>query len=448
MSSTLRRQAINLYERVTGRHVMARLAELNRIQWLSREELLAYQQDKLHRLLKYAYTFVPYYRRSFEEVGFKPDAILTDPAAFQKIPTISKAVVNDNFDDLVTTDPSRQKDLAQNSTGGSTGQPLIFIQDNNFRDYVMAGVHWHLQYTGWQFGECHAYIWGADYEVATQKKVRARLMNWSLNRFVTNAFTLSEESMTAFVQEIRRRRPGVLIGYTSALERFAEFVQAHQLHDIKFSSITSTAEVLYPYQRELIERTFDCEVLNRYATRELGGIACECPEHMGLHIGVGEVYVEALRDGVPAATGEEGDIVVTNLNNYGMPFVRYHVGDVGQLSDVVCRCGRGLPMMEVVHGRQTDMFKTRDGQAIHGEFFTHLFYGIGEVKQFQVVQKSYDHILVSIVEKSTLPPERMAFLERAIKDVMNSDVEVEFQFLESIPLKSSGKYRFTISEVH
>lgn len=447
MNLSLRRQAINLYERINGRRIMARLAELDQIQWLSREELLAYQQDKLHRLLKYAYTFIPYYRRSFDQVGFRPDDILTDPAAFQKVPTISKAVVNDNFDDLVTTDPSRQKGLARNSTGGSTGHPLIFVQDLNFRDYVMAGVHWHLQYTGWQFGECHAYIWGADYEVPTQKELRARLLHWSLNRFVTNAFTLNEESMTAFAREIRRRHPKVLVGYASALERFTEFVQAHHLDDIKFSGIMSSAEVLYPHQREIIERTFGCGVLDRYATRELGGIACECPEHMGLHIGVGEVYVEVLRDGVPIPVGEEGDIVVTNLNNYGMPFIRYHVGDVGQLSDAVCRCGRGLPMMKIVHGRQTDMFKTKDGQAIHGEFFTHLFYGVSEVQQFQVVQKSYDHIAVSVVEKSPLPPERMAFLERAIKDVMNSDVKVEFQFVESIPLKSSGKYRFTISEV-
>ncbi len=447
MSLSLRRQAINLYERVAGRRLTARLAELNRIQWLSRDELDALQQDKLHRLLKYAYTFVPFYRRRFEQVGFQPDDILTDPTAFQGIPTISKTVVNDNFDDLVTTDPSRQRELARNSTGGSTGQPLIFIQDHNFRDYVMAGVHWHMQWPGWEFGECHAYIWGADYEVAAQKRLRARLMNWSLNRFVTNAFTLSEESMATFVQEIRRRHPKVLSGYASALERFAKFVQTHHLDDVKFSGIISSAEVLYPEQREIIERTFGCGVLNRYATRELGGIACECPEHMGLHIGVGEVYVEILRDGVPVPIGEEGDIVVTNLNNHGMPFIRYRVGDVGQLSDVVCRCGRGLPMMEVVRGRTTDMFKTRDGRAVHGEFFTHLFYGISEVKQFQVIQKAYDHIVVSIVQKAPLPPERLAFLERAIKDVMGSDIRIEFQFLEAIPLRSSGKYLFTISEV-
>ena len=447
MSLSLRRQAINLYEWVNGRHIMARLDELNRLQWLSREQVLALQQEKLYRILKYANTFVPFYRRLFKQADFQPDDMLTDPTAFQKIPTISKAVVNENFDDLVTTDPSRQKGLAQNSTGGSTGQPLIFIQDHNFRDYVMAGVHCHLQYTGWRFGECHAYIWGADYEIATQKTIRARSLHWSLNRFVTNAFTLSEESMMAFAQKIRQRHPQVLVGYTSALERFARFVQAHHLDDIQFSGIISTAEVLYPGQRELIEHTFGCDVLNRYATRELGGISCECLEHKGLHIGTGEVYVEVLRDGVPVPAGVDGDIVVTNLNNYGMPFIRYHVGDVGQLSDEVCPCGRGLPMMQVVHGRATDMFKTKDGRAVHGEFFTHLFYGMSEVKQFQVVQKSYDHIVVSIVAKSPLPAQRRAFLERAIKDVMNAEVEVEFQFVDAISLKASGKYRFTISEV-
>jgi len=445
--SFLRRQAIRLYERFSGRHVMARLAELDRNQWLSREELLACQQDKLYRVLKYAYIYVPYYQRTFDQVGFQPDDILTDPAAFQKIPTISKAVVNDNFDDLVTTDPSRQSELAQNSTGGSTGHPLVFIQDHNFRDYVMAGVHWHIGYTGWKFGECHAYLWGADYEAITQRTVRARLMDWSLNRFVCNAMTLSEESMMDFVRKIRRRHPRVLEGYSSALERFAKFVQAHDLDDVKFSGIISTAEVLYPRQRELLERTFGCDVLDRYATRELGGIACECLEHKGLHIGVGEVYVEVLRDGVPVPVGEEGDIVVTNLNNYGMPFIRYHTEDVGQLSDTVCPCGRGLPMMEVVHGRSSDMLMTKDGRMIHPAFWTHTFFDMPEVEQFQITQKSYGHIAVSLVEREKLRPDQLASLERHIKHTMGSDVNVEFEFLDVIPPRPSGKYRFVICEI-
>jgi phenylacetate-CoA ligase len=447
MNVSLRRQAINLYERVNGRHILARLAELNRIQWLSREELLAYQQDKLQRLLKSAYTFVPYYRRLFDQVGFRPDDILADPAAFQKIPTSSKSIVHDHFDELITTDPGRQGQLAQNSTGGSTGSPLVFIQDYNFRDYVMAGVHWHMQWPGWEFGESHAYLWGADYEVITQKTIRARALDWSLNRVVCNAFTLSEESMMAFTRKIRRTHPKVLSGYASALERFAKFVQAHHMDDIKFTGVISNSEVLYPRQRELFERTFDCVVLNRYATRELGGIACECPEHMGLHIGVGEVYVEILRDGVPVPVGEEGDVVVTNLNNYGMPFIRYHVGDVAQLSDKVCRCGRGLPVMEVVHGRSSDMLRTKDGRVVHPAFFTHTFFDMREVKQFQITQKSYDHIIVSLVEQGKLSPEQLAFLEQHIKGTFGSEVKVEIELLDAIPLKPSGKYRFIICEV-
>lgn len=445
--SFLRRQAVNLYERVNGRHIVARLAELDRIQWLSREEVLAYQQDKLYRLLKYAYTFVPYYHRSFEQAGFQPDDILTDPAASQKIPTISKAVIRDNFGDLVTTDPSRQRGLARNTTGGSTGQPLVFIQDLNFRDYVMAGVHSHLQYTGWQFGECHAYIWGTNLEVATQKKLRARLLDWSLNRFVTNAYALSEESMAAFVRKIRQRHPKVLVGYSSTLEQFARFVQAHHLDDIKFSGISSTAEVLYPSQRELIERTFGCEVLDRYGARELGGIACECLEHKGLHIGAGEVYVEVLRDGAPVPVGEEGDIVVTNLNNYGMPFIRYRVGDIGQLSDVVCPCGRGLPMMEVLQGRRIDMFKAKDGRVVWGGFAS-LMFDMPGVKRFQLVQKSLDKVVIRIVKDAPLDEARLAEIERTVHIALGDDVDVEFEYPEEITVERSGKYRYTISEVH
>jgi phenylacetate-CoA ligase len=447
MISFIRRKAINLYELAASRRFLSRLAELNRTQWLTQEELLALQQDKLHRLLEYAYSFVPYYRRLFDQVGFQPNDILTDPASFQKIPTISKTVINDNFDELVTTDPRKRKRLSRNSTGGSTGHLLIFMQDDDFRDYVTADIHRHIQWTGWQFGECHAYIWGGDYEVATRQLLRTRLMDWALNRFVANAFALSEASMAAFVQDIRQKRPKVLFGYASALARFAEFVQAHHLDDIKFLSVISSAEVLYPHQRELIERTFGCGVIDRYGTRELGGIACECQEHMGLHISTENVCVEILRNGVPVPVGEEGDIVVTNLNNYGMPFIRYQTGDVGQLSDVECRCGRGLPMMQIVSGRATDLFKTKDGRTIHRAFFTHLFYDIGEVKQFQVTQESYNLVVVSIVERSPLPSERLVFLERAIKDMIQSDVKVEFEFLDAIPLQPSGKYRFIISKV-
>ena len=115
MSLSLRRQAIRLYEWSNGRHIMAHLAELNRNQWLSRAELLALQQAKLHRLLQYAYTFVPYYQRLFDQIGFQPDDILTDPLAFQKIPFLTKSIIRENFNDLITTDTKRRARMSQSS---------------------------------------------------------------------------------------------------------------------------------------------------------------------------------------------------------------------------------------------------------------------------------------------------------------------------------------------
>jgi phenylacetate-CoA ligase len=443
----LRRGAIVAYETLTGRHVMPKLNELRRTQWWSRDQLLELQRRKLHRLLAYAYQYVPYYRRTFDAVGFKPDDFLREPASFQKLPLISKSVVNEHFDQLLTTDPARQRGLIKSSTSGSTGQPLVFMQDHNYRDYVTADYHRHMEWSGWKFGEKHAYIWGADFELASQHKLRTRLMDWALNRFLTNAYTLSEESMLAFAEQVRRERPKLLFGYASALDRFAKFVQERGLDDIKFQGIVSSAEVLFPIQREVIEATFGCRILDRYATRELGGIACGCVENAGSHISIENCMLEVLRDGQPAPAGEEGEIVVTNFNNYGMPLIRYRSGDMGRLSSAACRCGRGLPLMDVVQGRLTDLFKTRQGRIIYGGYFRKLFYGITEVEQFQVIQKSYDHIVVNIVAQSPVPAERLSFIEDSIQEVMQSEIKVEFQFKDVIPLKSSGKYRFTISEV-
>ena len=353
MNRILSRAALSLYDRITGRHILARLDELNRTQWLSRDELLSLQHDKLIQLLEYAYQYVPFYREVFDSVGFLPNRLVSDFDSYLKVPILTKDIINDHFSELITTHPRHQKHLSRNFTGGSTGQRLVFIQDNNFRDYFTADILRHIGWAGLNIGECHAYVWGTDYEVSSQKALRSRLMDWLLNRFITNAFSLSEESMMIFSREVVQKKPLVLYGYSSALTRYAEFVKAHHLDNIQLLCVISSAELLFPYQREIIERTFKCQVLNMYATRELGCLACECKEHHGLHVSHENVYLEILKDQYPVHENQDGDIVATNLNNYGMPLIRYQVGDVGQLGEVECPCGRGLPMMKMVQGRTT-----------------------------------------------------------------------------------------------
>ena len=444
----MRRQVLKAYQLITGRHFLNHLDELNRTQWWKRDRLLALQCDKLHRLLVYAHQYVPYYRRIFDQVAFQPDDVLTTPASLSKLPLMTKAIIAENFDDLLTTESQRRVCMSRRSTGGSTGHPLVFIVDSDFRDYFTADVHRHLTWGGWQFGQPHAYIGGTSFEATTRQSLRTRLMDWTLNRFTTNAYVLTEQSMHTFVGRIRRRRPRLIYGYASTLCALAKFIRRHGFDDIRLESVSSSAEVLYPQQRQFIEETFGCKVLDRYASLELGALASQCEFQTGFHVSVENVYVEILDgDGRPTLPGRSGNIVVTNLNNYGMPFIRYCIEDIGAWSvDDSCPCGRALPMLDLMQGRRIDMFKTRDGRIVWGGFVSPLF-GMEGVKQFQVVQKTLGLIIVRIVREDRLEQARLDTILRTIKVAMGDDVEVRFEFPDEIPVLDSGKHRYAISEI-
>jgi phenylacetate-CoA ligase len=299
-------------------------------------------------------------------------------------------------------------------------------------------------------GELHAYIWGANFEVGTQEKLRTRLLDWTWNRFLTNAFLLTEESLAAFIAQVRRRRPKLLFGYASSLHRFAQFVRQRRYDDITFDGVFSSAEVLVPTARELIEETFHCRVFNRYGSKELGGIACECSAHTGLHVSVENNHVEILADGRPARPGEVGDVVVTNLNNLGMPFIRHSIGDAAAwYAGEDCSCGRAAPMLETVQGRMVDTFKTRDGRTAWAGFAGAGYSPLAHpsIKNFQVVQKSLDLMVVRLVRAGEVPQTVLDTLTQTIHTAFGNNVEVQFEFPDDIPVLPSGKHRYAISEL-
>lgn len=435
---------------VTGRHVLKRLEELNRTQWLDEPALLALQQAKRQRVVEYAYQYVPYYRRLFDQVGLQPADLRHDPQSWFKIPVLTKDLITEHFNELLTTEPTRRAQLTKVTTSGSTGRPLTFMEDNDFRDAVTADIQRHLGWAGWRLGQCHAYIWGANFEVSTQQALRTRLLDWTWNRFLTNAFLLTEESLAAFTAQVRRRRPKLLFGYASSLHRFAQYVREQGYTDIRFDGIFSSAEVLLSAVRQVIEETFGCRVFDRYGSKELGGIACECAAHTGLHISAENNYVEILRDGRPAAPGEQGDLVVTNLNNLGMPFIRYLNGDLGAwYTGPACPCGRAAPLLAPVQGRIVDTFQTRDGRAAWAGFAGAGYSALAHpsIKQFQVVQKSLDLIVVRLVKAGEIPPAVLEQLVKTIHIAFGENVAVQFEFPAEIPVLPSGKHRYAISEL-
>ncbi|MFC1681202.1 phenylacetate--CoA ligase family protein [Pseudomonadota bacterium] len=362
---------------------------------------------------------------------------------------MTKPIIRKNFDDLLTTEPGRRAELRQRGTSGSTGEPLIFREDLNFRDYYTAYVHHHLTWGGWKPGQPHAYIGGTSLEAGDKVSIRNGLMNWTWNRFSVNAYTFSDTGMSEFADKVRRKRPMLLYGYASSIYNLARFVRRSNFDDIRFKSVFCTAEVLYPHQRLVIRDAFKSNVFGLYASRELGDLACQCDAQTGFHASMENVFIEIIDDaGNPAKPGDPGRMIVTSLTNYGMPFIRYDLADiVAWRPDDPCPCGRAHPMLSVVEGRHNDMFETRDGRKIWGGLANPLW-EFKEVLQFQMIQKSYELVLVRIVKEGDLHNEALSRVRNVIHTALDKNVEVRFEFPDRIPVEASGKHRFQICELN
>jgi len=450
INQTFRNGVLYLHTFATGRHILAYLDELNRTQWLGYDELMALQRSKLLRLVNYAYRYVPYYQHLFEAAGLHPSDLQEDLAHLSQLPILTKAIVRERWNEMLTTESARRKSMSKLSTSGSTGQPLIFMQDTNFRDSVTADIQRHMGWAGWTLGAPQAVIWGAPFTQDLKRRIRTQLIDWVWNRLQINAFMMTNQTMMAFAEQVRRHNPRILFGYASSLHRFAQFVQDSPYRGLTFDGVFSGAELLLPTVREYLEETFQCRVFNHYGTNELGGMACECEAHTGLHISVENSYVEILSEGRPTKPGEVGDLIITNLNNLGMPFIRYSIGDGGAwCTDEACPCGRVSPRLSSVDGRRADAFKTRDGRYIWTGFTGAAFRCLTHptIRQFQVVQKSLDQITVRLVKMGDVPASSLEEITQTFQATFGEGVIVNFEYPDEIPPLPSGKHQYAISEV-
>ena len=167
-------------------------------------------------------------------------------------------------------------------------------------------------------------------------------------------------------------------------------------------------------------------------------IASECEQRDGLHVNADHLVVETL----PST-----DVVITDLHNYGMPFIRYQNGDLATPSSATCACGRGLPMIRSVDGRKLDAIRTRAGNILPGEFFPHMLKDIPGLRRFQVVQRSLDTLDISIVRGEGFSESGLDYARREIAKVIGDAAEIRFHFVDDIPGGANGKFRVTISDL-
>ena len=340
----------------------------------------------------------------------------------------------------------------EDASGGSTGEPTIFYVHNYhyiLRTWVQTR---HDRWSGWDIGDKMALLWGASHDLGLKTKLYGEIKNMLLYRKIPlDAFSLTDEKMEKFADILVRKKPTMILAYANAAYFFAKYLDdiGFDAEQIGLKGIVSSAEKLHDFQRSLIEKVFVCPVFDRLGSREVGLIASECEKHEGMHMNTDNLIIEFLDDyNNPVPPGVPGRIIVTDLYNFAFPFIRYDTGDIGVYTEKRCSCGRTLPLMECMEGRTADFILTKDGRKIHGEYFTHLFYGVRGLNQFQFIQKKIDFVELKIVKNqlwdNNLEPE----LLQKIRNYMNdSDLEIQVLFVDEIPTTRTGKLMFTISEI-
>ena len=218
------------------------------------------------------------------------------------------------------------------------------------------------------------------------------------------------------------------------------------MKSVGLRAVICTAEPLYPFQRKEIEAAFGCPVVNEYGSTEGGVYAFQCPQG-NMHLMAENAYVEFIKDGQPVEPEEVGEIVVTTLGNYACPLIRYRLGDMGSYSSETCPCGRGLPLLASVEGRQHDTIITQDGRIIHGEMFTHIMDYTQGIAQFKVVQHSPQAFELLVVPSSGFEPESLVQATEKMKEMLGYGVDINVHIRDSLPLEKSGKFRWIVSQV-
>lgn len=412
-----------------------------------RPEIRHHQVDSLRSIIYYAEQSTPYYTHLFNGFnGFSQNELyeyITDENIdLSFIPVLEKNHIRNHLDELCST-RYKKKDRIRNATGGSTGTPLNFYQSRHYWNCRNLSVYYFDRWAGWDFGEPQLIIWGSlvDIEKGNWKE---KINRFWRNQYWLNGFQLSESEMSKTFDSMRDIKPTTILSYPSSLYQFSMFLSDNNLvPDWKIQGIISSAETLHPHYRTLAESVFNTKVYNRYGGREVGLIAMECDEGR-MHINCRDLYLEIES---PDPYIQPGDILITQFNNYIMPFIRYRIGDIGRLSDEMCPCGNELPILAELLGRSTATFKTREGKLIHGGYFTQQFYNLKGVSQFQLIQETLVRCSIKLVIDKEWNEDERSFIERVIKDCLGSDVSLSMEFVDKIPLPKSGKREFTISRV-
>lgn len=436
---------------VRRRPTLDHLTDLQQSQWWSHDRLVARQAEALQRLVQHAYAHVPHYQRLFDACHIDPQSI-EGVSDLGRIPVLTREEARRSLQ-LRRSTAAPQVEIAK-MTSGSSGEPLSFGYDRGSEYWRQAVKLRGYAWAGYRPGEKSVHYWGslgALYQQPLSHRTKVFVDHTLRREHYIDCTDRSDPQLDRVIDAIERIRPAVILCYSQAGVALARRVLEQARTSWKTIPVICGAEGLSTQDRGVIERAFGPAVFETYGSREFMLIAAECEAHAGLHISMENLIVEVLvREGPelrPAEAGEVGEVAVTDLHNFGAPFIRYLNGDLAeQGSTARCACGRGLARLGSIQGRVTDTLHDAAGRPVSGLFFNVLFSVLADkVKQFQVFQHRSGNIDLKLVPTA-------AFDDAVARGIQDNcarhlpGVEVAVQEVPEIPVGPAGKLRVVVVE--
>lgn len=433
-------EVTKIIDLISGKKVSEYYKEYLETQWYDKDKMADYQLDKLRKLVRHCYANVPYYTRIMKSQDIDPNAVHSLDYVKQ-FPILTKEIIKANYDLFTPINLNNIKGVKTSQTGGTTGNILNKRNDAQTRSSVWGTYRRFYDWMGVLPNDKVFTYWGGHVVKHDLRTSFAKYVSDKLKNTISfDAYDTRPETFDLIVRTLRKGNIKLIRSYPQALYALALKLKETGI-SVSVKAIMTTSEPLMPQQRTLFKEIFNSKSFDQYGCGEIGAIAYECEAHNGLHVSDERVILE---------TNEKDELLITDLDNFAMPYIRYWNADQAIFSDHECKCGRKSRVIEKVLGRTCDYLVGINGQSLHWAYFWHLLFDTEiainrNFVKFQIVQKSSDCLLFRTVS-DPLSDEDKSTLISMIRNKMG-DMQVEFVLEKDIENTASGKFRPVINEL-
>jgi len=410
------------------------------IDW-DREKIEEYQINELKKIIKHAYQNVPYYTKLFKNLGLEPN----DFQSFKdliKLPFITKKIIRRNLEDFKAKNYPKFK-IQQISTGGSTGEPLHIYCERGAADArYIAYLQTIFKQSNCSYSNRHIYITGVNKIYKSQFFGRIMLIS---------SFFINDKNLPLIIQKIRKFKPRFIVSYPSAIIKITRFINKKNLAPFSnIKSIVCAGEILYNNQRELLKKTYNCEVYGFYNHAELTVFAGTCNFNYIYHIYPEYGFCELIdkNNKTVSSDGGKGEIIGTGFFNYVFPLIRYRTNDIGILTNKKCECGRNYLSLKSIEGRlQYYVISKTNKQISLMGISSIIVKSSNNIDDCQFLQETEGELILSIVKDKNFSKSDEVNLINNLTKKFGKEINLKIRYVENIDRSVSGKTKFLIQKL-